>query len=69
MAESYDNGMRAYYFALGAVTWVVSPVVFLLATIGVIWLLLHRQTRSRTALALKEIAVARSETGASPQKT
>ncbi len=69
VAESYDNGMRAYYFALGAVTWVVSPVVFLLATIGVIWLLLHRQTRSRTALALKEIAMARSKSTVSLQKT
>ena len=60
-AQSYDNGMRAYYFALGAVTWVVSPIVFMIATTGVVALLLHRQTRSRTALALREIAIARSE--------
>lgn len=69
VAESYDNGMRAYFFALGGVTWVVSPVVFLLATVGVVGLLLHRQTSSRTALALKEIEVARSEAGAPAQKT
>jgi len=60
-AQSYDNGMRAYYFALGAVTWVVSPVVFMIATTGVVALLLHRQTRSSTALALTEVAIARAE--------
>ncbi len=68
VAESYDSGMRAYFFALGAVTWIVRPVVFVLATTGVIGLLLHRQTRSRTALALKEIAVAGSEARALRRK-
>jgi len=61
VAESYDSGMRAYYFALSAVTWIVSPVLFLLTTAGVLALLLHRQTKSRTALALKKITSARSE--------
>lgn len=61
VAGSYDSGMRAYFFALSAATWFISPAVFLIATISVIWLLLHRQMKSRTALALTEIAVARSE--------
>jgi uncharacterized membrane protein len=61
VAESYDNGMRSYYFAFGAVTWVVSPVLFFFATTGVVALLLRRQTKSSTALALKEIAAARSQ--------
>ncbi len=61
VAQSYDNGMRAYYFALGAVTWVVSPIVFMVVTTGVVVLLLHRQTRSRTAVALREVAIARAE--------
>jgi uncharacterized membrane protein len=61
VAESYDNGMRSYYFAFGAVTWVVSPVLFFFATAGVVALLLRRQTKSSTALALKEIAAARSQ--------
>jgi uncharacterized membrane protein len=69
VAESADNGMRAYYFALGAVTWVVSPVLFFLATVWVVALLLHRQTKSRTAIALKEIAKARSEATGPSQKT
>ena len=60
VAESYDNGMRSYYFAFAAVTWVVSPLLFILATTAVVVLLLRRQTRSRTALALKELAVVRA---------
>ncbi len=61
IAASYDSGVRAYYFALGGITWVISPILFLLATTGVVALLLYRHTNSRTALALKEIAAARSE--------
>jgi uncharacterized membrane protein len=68
VAESYDNGMRAYYFALGAVTWVIGPVLFVLTTTGVVALLLRRQTKSRTALALKEIATIRLDAAKSVAK-
>jgi uncharacterized membrane protein len=68
VAESYDNGMRSYYFAFSAVAWVVSPVLFFLATTGVVVLLLRRQTKSRTALALKEIAAARSQSALSSKQ-
>jgi uncharacterized membrane protein len=61
VAASYDSGMRAYYFALGGITWILSPILFILVTTGVVALLLYRQVNSRTALALNEIAVARSE--------
>lgn len=59
VAESYDNGMRAYYFALGALTWIISPLLLILTTTGVVALLLYRQTKSRTAVALMEIATDR----------
>lgn len=61
VAASYDSGMRAYYFALGGITWIISPILFILVTTGVVALLLYRQTNSITALALNEIAAARSE--------
>jgi uncharacterized membrane protein len=61
VAQSYDNGMRAYYFALGAVTWFVHPLLFISVTGGVVALLLARQAGSGTALALQEIAAARDE--------
>ena len=69
VAASYDQGMRAYYFAIGAVTCIVSPILFILATTGLVVLLLTRQTRAATANALQEIAEARkASVAAAPQK-
>lgn len=61
VARSYDSGMRSYYFAIGASTWIASPVLFLAATLGVVVLLYYRQTMSVTATALHELATARRE--------
>jgi hypothetical protein len=46
-AEGYDNGIRAYHFTLGAITWIASPYLFLIATTGVLALLFWRQTKAR----------------------
>jgi uncharacterized membrane protein len=56
VAGSYDAGMRAYYFGLGAVSWLIGPGLFLATTAGLVVLLLSRQMRSVTALALSNIA-------------
>jgi uncharacterized membrane protein len=61
VAESYDNGMRSYYFALGTLTWIVSPLLFIATTSGVLVILLYRQSKSSTALALREISAAHLE--------
>ena len=45
-AETFNDGLRAYYFAFAAVGWFFSPVVFALATAGVIWVLYQREFRS-----------------------
>jgi len=60
VGDSYDSGIRSYYFALAAVTWVVSPLLMIAATLGVVALMLHRLTHSRTAVALDDIARART---------
>lgn len=60
VGDSYDSGIRSYYFALAAVTWVVSPLLMILATVGVVALMLHRLTHSRTAVALDDIARVRA---------
>jgi uncharacterized membrane protein len=62
-AEGYDNGIRAYHFALAAVGWIVGPTVLAALTVGVVVLLWRRQTASRTARALQDIIVARPATG------
>ena len=59
VAAAYDGGMRSYYFAFAAVTWIASPVLFVVVTLGVFVLLLYRQSTARTALVLQEIAAIR----------
>jgi uncharacterized membrane protein len=59
VATAYDSGMRSYYFAFAAVTWIVNPIVFVISTVAVVALLLYRQSAARTSLSLQEIAAAR----------
>lgn len=67
VATAHDQGMRAYYFALASVTWVAGPIPFMLATLAVVALLLRRQAKSRTALALEEVSLLRGKK-AKPKK-
>jgi len=60
VGDSYDSGIRSYYFVLAAFTWVVSPALMILATLGVVAVMLHRLTHSRTAVALDDIARVRA---------
>jgi uncharacterized membrane protein len=55
-AEGYDNGIRAYHFALAAVSWIVGPAVLIVSTCIVVLLLWRRQTGSRTARALQDMS-------------
>ena len=45
-AETFNDGLRAYYMAFAAVGWFFSPLVFLCATVGVIYVLYQREFRS-----------------------
>lgn len=45
-AETFNDGLRAYYFAFAAVSWFLSPLVFVLATGGVIYILYQREFHS-----------------------
>lgn len=51
-AETFNDGLRGYYFAFAAVGWFFSPLVFALATAGVIWVLYQREFRSEVLEAL-----------------
>ncbi len=51
-AENFNQGLRAYYFALGALTWFLHPGLFAVASAGVVVILYLREFRSRTLLAL-----------------
>jgi uncharacterized membrane protein len=52
-AESFNDGLRAYYLSFAAVSWFVSPWAMLAATATVIWVLYRREFRSAVLQALE----------------
>ncbi|MBL4666094.1 MAG: DUF599 family protein [Sneathiella sp.] len=52
--NSFNHGLRAYYFALATLTWVVHPVVFMVAAVLVLAVLYRREFRSHTHRFLVE---------------
>jgi uncharacterized membrane protein len=51
-AETFNDGLRGYYFAFAAIGWFFSPVVFMLATFGVVTILYQREFRSEVLAVL-----------------
>jgi len=47
-ASHFNNGLRAYFFALAALSWFLHPILFLLASTWVTWVLYRREFRSRS---------------------
>lgn len=52
-ADSFNDGIRAYYFAAAALFWFGGPMALMGATIGIVAILLRRQISSRTAEAIR----------------
>jgi uncharacterized membrane protein len=52
VAETFNDGLRAYYFAFAAVSWFLSPLAFVLATGGVIYILYQREFHSDVLVVL-----------------
>lgn len=53
-AETFNDGLRAYYFSFAVVAWFFSPLVFMCATLGVIYVLYQREFRSEVLAALND---------------
>ena len=53
--SAFNQGVRAYYFALAAGAWVFGPWPCIAATLGAVTLLLWRQRRSRAAGAIADM--------------
>jgi len=51
---NFNSGLRAYYFALAAMAWFFHPWLMIVATAWVVYVLHHREFRSRTLRALIE---------------
>ncbi len=54
-AKHFNQGLRAFFFALGALGWFVHPYVFIAATAWVTMVLYRREFRSRSLALLKEL--------------
>jgi len=52
-SESFNYGLRAYYFGLAALTWFVSSGVFMIATAWIVAVLYWREFHSETLNLLK----------------
>jgi uncharacterized membrane protein len=51
-AETFNDGLRGYYFAFAAIGWFFSPVIFMFATLGVVTILYQREFRSEVLRVL-----------------
>lgn len=55
-AETFNDGLRAYYMAFALVGWFFSPLWFAIGTAGVIYVLFQREFRSEVLAVLKASA-------------
>jgi uncharacterized membrane protein len=58
---NFNGGLRAYYFALAVLSWLVHPVLFMIASAWMLLVLLRRQLRSRTVKAIRAFNQAAGE--------
>jgi len=47
-ANSFNRGIRSYYFGLAVLTWVAHPLFFMLSSVWVVLVLYRREFRSQT---------------------
>jgi uncharacterized membrane protein len=45
---AFNNGLRAYYFGVAALSWFVHPILMIVVTLAVVYVLHTREFRSRT---------------------
>jgi len=45
---NFNNGLRAYYFGVAALSWFLHPVLMIVMTVSVIYVLHQREFRSKT---------------------
>jgi uncharacterized membrane protein len=52
---NFNNGLRAYYFGLAALSWFLHPVLMIAITTGVVYVLHQREYRSRTVQVMLDL--------------
>lgn len=51
-AHSYNYGLRSYYFSMAVICWFFHPLLFILASILVVYTLYNREFRSKAVRAI-----------------
>lgn len=51
-AHAFNYGLRSYYFSIAAVCWFFHPVIFILASLFVVYTLFNREFRSKAVKAI-----------------
>jgi uncharacterized membrane protein len=52
-AETFNDGLRAYYMAFSLILWFYSPLAFAVGTAGIVYLLYQREFRSEVLSVLR----------------
>ncbi|AKJ30433.1 DUF599 domain-containing protein [Caldimonas brevitalea] len=52
-AESFNDGLRAYYMSFAVIGWFFSPLVFAVGSAGVVYVLFQREFQSEVLAVLK----------------
>jgi len=52
-AETFNDGLRAYYMSFATILWFISPLAFALGAAGVVYLLYQREFHSEVLDVLK----------------
>ena len=53
-ADTFNDGLRAYYFSFAALAWFISPLAMVVATLAVVAILYSREFRSEVLSILKD---------------
>ena len=53
-AETFNDGLRAYYMAFAVVLWFLSPLVFAVGTTAIVFLLYQREFHSEVLDVLRD---------------
>jgi uncharacterized membrane protein len=61
--RQFNRGQRAFFFALAYVGWFVSPVVLIITTAAALYAMLHRQFRSASHDAVKQLVASEKADG------
>lgn len=53
--ETYNSGLRAYYFSIPLMAWLIHPLLFLVATLAVTIVIYRREFHSPVLIALRNV--------------